>query len=436
MRQIFLIFVYNQRMNTKTIEHYFDRLFPICRSITGNGVRESLKILQEIIPLKIHEIPTGKKVFDWEIPKEWNIRNAYIITPDGKKICDFKKNNLHIVSYSVPIKKKLSFEELNSHLHSIPKMPDAIPYLTSYYQENWGFCITHNEYKKLPKKGIYEVVIDTELKNGNLTYGDLVLKGETEEEILFSTYICHPSMANNELSGPLVAAFLYQKISQIKKRKYSYRFVFAPETIGIIAYLHAFGKLMKQRTQAGFVLTCCGDDGAFTYKMSKHENSLADRVAKHILKYSDVPFSVVPFSVGGSDERQYCSSGFNLPVGSLTRSMYKKYKEYHTSLDNKNFISFEAMEKTIDAYFSFAKALELNDNYKNKISFCEPQLGKRGLYPHSADAQKRYDETIKLLHFLSWADGKLDLIEIAEKQNACVLDFENIVEQCKNAKLI
>lgn len=404
------------------LESYFDRLWPICRSITGNGLRESLKIIQELVPLELTEVPSGTQVFDWIIPKEWNIKDAYILTPDGKKICDFKINNLHVINYSIPVNKELSFEELSKHLRYIEELPDAIPYVTSYYKETWGFCISYNEFKSL-QKGNYKVVIDSSLFPGSLTYGECILKGESNEEVLFSTYLCHPSMANNELSGPLVQAFLYKKIAALPKRKYTYRFLFAPETIGVIAYLNNHGMQLKERLAAGYVLTCCGDEGPFVYKQSKQTDSLADRVARHILKNQNVPFEVIPFSVGGSDERQYCSPGFNLPVGSLTRSMYQRYKEYHTSLDNKNFISFQAMEKTIDTYFEFVKTLELNDIYINTIPYCEPQLGKRGLYPSSVNPMDVRNVIHNRMHLLSYADGQHDLIDIADLRNCRVSDF-------------
>ncbi|MBC7864698.1 MAG: DUF4910 domain-containing protein [Bacteroidia bacterium] len=420
----------------KEIEKYFDRLWPICRSITGNGLRESFAILQEIIPLNLTEVPSGTKVFDWEIPEEWNITDAYIICPDGKKICDFKVNNLHVVNYSVPVNKEITYDELLPHLHYMLQLPDAIPYIASYYKPVWGFCISFNEFTALSKTGTYKVVIDSSLKKGNLTYGDLLLKGETDEEILFSTYLCHPSMANNELSGPLVAAFLYSKIAALKHRKYSYRFIIAPETIGIIAYLSRYGEHLLKNLKAGYVLTCCGDDAPFVYKRSKKSNSLADRVAEHVLKYSGNKYELMNFSVGGSDERQYCSPGFNLPVGSMTRSMYQRYKEYHTSLDNKSFISFAAMKQTTEVYFEFVKALELNDVFKNKIQFCEPQLGKRGLYPSSADPMANRENTHNLMHFLTYADGKSDLIDIAEKVNKPLFRFEEIVDKVMAAGLI
>ena len=418
------------------LEHYFDRLWPICRSISGNGLRESFGILKEVIPLNTYEIPTGTKVFDWTIPKEWNIDDAYIISPDGKKICDFKKNNLHVVNYSIPVDKEVDYDELFKHLHTLNNQPNAIPYITSYYKETWGFCISKKELDKLPKKGKYRVFIKSSLKNGSITYGDLVLPGNSKKEILFSTYLCHPSMANNELSGPLCLAFLYQKIKQLKNRKYTYRFIIAPETIGTIAYLSKYGMDLKNNLLAGYVMTCCGDNAPFIYKRSKNENSLTDRLAHHVLKHQKLKYKSIPFSVGGSDERQYCSPGFNMPVGSLTRSMYQSYKEYHTSLDNKDFISFSSMTETIDLYFSFIKALELNDYYLNTNLFCEPQLSKRGLYPSSVNPEINRKKIHNRMHLLSFSDGKKDLIEIAELNNNSIFDFEEDIKDLIKADLL
>jgi aminopeptidase-like protein len=420
---------------TDSIASYFDRLWPICRSITGDGLRESFKILQEVIPLELTEVATGTKCFDWEVPKEWNIRDAYILDPSGNKIVDFKMNNLHVVNYSVPVNKKIDLAELKKHLHFIEAMPDAIPYITSYYKETWGFCMTYTEYKKL-ESGLYTVYIDSELKVGSLTYGDLVLKGESDQEVLFSSYLCHPSMANNELSGPLCLAFLYRKMAELPKRKYTYRFIIAPETIGIIAYLSKHGMYMKEKTIAGYVLTCCGDSGSLVYKKSKQVNSLADQIAEHVLKHQDLPYEIIPFAVGGSDERQYCSPGFNMPVGSLTRSMYQRYKEYHTSLDNKSFISFEAMEDTINRYFQFVKAIEMNEHYATNIPYCEPQLGKRGLYPSSVNPLDARELIHNRMHFLTYADGDHSLLEIANLKNVSIFAFENDVKSLLEQNII
>lgn len=418
------------------IETYFDRLWPICRSITGNGLRESLNILGELLPLELTEVPTGTPVFDWEIPREWNIRDAYVITPDGKKICDFKVNNLHVLNYSIPVDREVTFEELDRHLHSIPEMPDAIPYLTSYYSEKWGFCISHREREQLPKAGKYTVKIDSTLEPGALTYAQCVLKGQTDREILFSTYVCHPSMANNELSGPLVAAFLYRVLAAMPERKYTYRFVFAPETIGVIAFLAQHGKALKDKLHAGYVITCAGDDGAFTYKRSKDPQSDADRIAEHVLQHSGHPFRVIDFAIGGSDERQYCSPGFRLPVGSLTRTMYQHYKEYHTSLDNKSFISFPAMAETVRIYAEIAKAHEGNRRYEGTVLYGEPCLGKRGLYPNLGGQRVRSAQLSQRLHILSFADGATTLFEMAQRGNYYLPDLAREAEVLRNGGLL
>lgn len=418
------------------LEKYFDRLWPICRSITGNGLRESLGILGEILPLEVIEYPTGTKAFDWEVPREWNIKEAYIETPDGRRVADFSQNNLHVLNYSIPVEKEVSYDELKQHIRTLPDQPDAIPYVTSYYSEKWGFCLSQKEFDTLPTEGNYKVKIDSTLEPGALSVGHCVLKGETSEEVLISTYVCHPSMANNELSGPLAAAFLYQKLAALSRRKYTYRFVFAPETIGVIAYLSQFGETMKANTEAGFVATCCGDEGAFTYKRSKNPASLADRAAEHLLMHSGKEHSIIDFAVGGSDERQYCSPGFNMPVGSLMRTMYQRYDEYHTSLDNKEFISFEALEESIAMYFDLCQILELNDMYFNTIQHGEPQLGKRGLYPDSINPDDARDELHNRLHLLSFADGKTDLIEIANRRGTSALNFAQAIAECSEAGIL
>lgn len=423
-------------MMEQDIEQYFDRLWPICRSITGNGLRTSFRILQEIIPLELEEVPTGTEVFDWKVPREWNINDAYIITPEGEKIAAFKVNNLHVVNYSTPIDREMTWEELEPHLHTLPDQPTAIPYITSYYKEHWGFCLAHEQYEQLSKTGAYKVHIDSSLEAGSLTYGHLYLPGESKEEVMFSSYLCHPSMANNELSGPLVLAFLYQQIKALPNRKYSYRFVLAPETIGVIAFLSKFGDDLLTHLKAGYVLTCCGDDAPFTYKHSKREDTLADKAAMHVLKYRGNDFKSRPFAIGGSDERQYCSPGFNLPVGSLMRTPYKDYKEYHTSLDDKSFISFSALAGTVEMYTNIVKTIELNEQYTGEVQHCEPFLSKRDLYPSIGAWVDKKGFPLKLLHFLSYADGIMDLIDIAEKQGLCALDYAEVIDVARNAGLI
>lgn len=420
----------------QTFEKYFDRLWPICRSITGDGLRKSLHIIKELIPIKVHEVPTGTEIYDWTVPKEWNIRDAYIVTPNGKKIAEFSKNNLHVVNYSTPIDAVISFEDLEKKLHILPKLPEAVPYVTTYYKEDWGFCLAHKELKKLPRQGKYKVFIDSSLTNGSLSYGDFVLKGDTDKEILFSTYLCHPSLAHNELSGPLVLAGLFKKLSTCKQRRYTYRFLFAPETIGTLSYLKEHGTYLKSNLMAGYVVTCVGASGPFTYKRSKRGMTEADRVAEHILKYSKTDHQIIDFSIGGSDERQFCSPGFNLPVGSLMTIPYKEYPEYHTSLDNKKFISFSQIQKSIDMYFDIALGHEMNQRYKGTILYGEPRLGKRGLYPSSITGIYEKDDLFDLLHFLCFADGNTDLLSIAERKNKSLLEFKSIVSTCKEKGLI
>jgi len=313
------------------------KLFPICRSITGDGVRKTLEIIKEYIPIKLYEVPTGTKVFDWVIPKEWNIKGACLMDTANKKIIDFEKNNLHVVGYSTPVNRMVSLSTLQDHLYSLPDQPDAIPYVTSYYKERWGFCITHNDRKKL-KEGEYKVFIDSELKEGSLTYGELIIPGESKKEIFISTYICHPSMANNELSGPAVATYLVKWILS-KKRKYTYRVIFIPETIGSITYLSRNLEIMKKRMIAGFNVTCVGDERTYSYLPTRAGDAYVDKVALNILNYKSPGFIKWPYLDRGSDERQYNSPGVDLPVASIMRSKYGSYPEYHTSLDNLEFVT-------------------------------------------------------------------------------------------------
>lgn len=412
------------------IENYFDRLFPICRSLTGDGNRETLTILSEIIDLEVTEVPCGTQCFDWNVPPEWNIREAWIKDSKGNFVVDFSKNNLHLLGYSEPFQGNLSFEDLKSHLYTLPEQPDLIPYLTSYYKRRWGFCLTHNQFLKLDINETYKVFIDSTLDdNGSMTIGEAILKGESDKEILFSTYICHPSLASNELSGPLVSAFIYNHLKKQKHLKYTYRFLFVPETIGSIYSLSVNGDNWKKNLIAGFVLTCIGDDGEFTYKRSRIGNSLPDRVVETILSQTENKFKIVDFSPRGSDERQYCSPGFNLPVGSLMRTMYGTYSEYHTSADNKNFISFDAMEKSVIKYLDVIELIEKNEKYINKMPYCEPQLGKRGLYPTLGSQKVADDFVIAMMWILNLSDGKHDLITISEKSNIAVKDLYAVVDK-------
>jgi aminopeptidase-like protein len=384
------------------------------RSLTGEGVRQTHDILSELLPLKRIEIPSGTQVFDWIIPKEWVVREAYIIGPDGRPVLDVKNHTLHLLNYSIPFRGTLSRQELDKHLYSLPNMPKAIPYVTSYYEPRWGFCLAEEERRQLPE-GNYEVVVDTDLIDGSLTISEVILPGDEAQEVLLSTYTCHPSMANNELSGPLVSAFLYQQLASLSSRRLTYRFVFLPETIGSIAYLSLCGEHLQRHLSAGYVVTCCGDPGAYTYKRSRQGNSDADRAVEYVLKKQENPFHVVDFFPTGSDERQYCSPGFNLPVGSLMRTMYGKYPEYHTSLDNRDFISFDALSETIDLYFRACQTLEMNRTYCNQFPFCEPQLGKRGLYKTLGAAPNVELEISAISWILNMSDGSHDLLSIAER---------------------
>ncbi|MGL4608524.1 MAG: DUF4910 domain-containing protein [Trueperaceae bacterium] len=426
------------------LEHYFDRLWPILRSITGDGVRQTHAILGELVELERHEIPTGTHVFDWTVPKEWRVNEAYILDPNGKKFLDVKDNTLHLVNYSVPFKGTLSKQDLENHLYSLPDKPEAIPYITSYYAPRWGFCLSQRERDALPE-GDYNIVVDTELFDGSLTLSEAVLPGESIEEILISTYTCHPSLANNELSGPLVAAFLYRELKMLEKRHFTYRFVFLPETIGALAYLHLRGEHLKKHVVAGYVMTCIGDAGGFTYKRSRQSSlnlnslssplALVDHATEHVLKHSGQPHKVIDFSPLGSDERQYSSPGFNLPMGSLMRSMYGTYPEYHTSLDKKNFISFEAMVESVEMYVKVVKTLEVNRTYINLFPNGEPQLGKHGLYD-TLGRNTIPELSSAMFWLLNYADGNHDLLWIAERSGCSVELLDRAAKACLEAGLI
>lgn len=393
------------------IYHLAERLFPICRSITGNGVRETLEILkEEMRGLQVFEVPTGTRCFDWTVPKEWTIRDAWIIGPDGEKVVDFKRSNLHVVGYSCPLDTDMTLEELQPHLYSLPDQPDAVPYVTSYYKERWGFCLSENTRKCL-KPGRYHVKIDSDLKNGSLTYGELILPGESQKEVFLSTYVCHPSLANNELSGPCVTTFLAKWLHSLQRRKYTYRIVFIPETIGSIVYLSRHHETLKQRVIAGFNVTCIGDDRSYSYLPSRRGNTLADQVAQHVLNVIAPRFKRYSYLDRGSDERQYCSPGIDLPVASIMRSRYDSYPEYHTSLDNLTLISPEGL---FGGYVALVKSIEcLEKNCRPKsLVLCEPQLGKRGLYPDIS--MKGSGNTLQnMMNLIAYCDGEKSLLEIA-----------------------
>lgn len=392
--------------------HQFAReLFPICRSITGDGLRQTLAAIGKRIPLQISEVPTGTQVLDWTIPKEWNIRDAYIKGPDGQRVVDFRKCNLHVLNCSAPIQAKMPLSELKPHLFTIPEKPDWIPYRTSYYKENWGFCLSHNQLLAL-KDGEYEVCIDSSLKDGQLTYAECFLPGKSTDEVLISCHACHPSLANDNLSGLSVATFLARQLSG-RELRYSYRFLFIPGTIGAIAWL-AKNREAASRIRHGLVLTCIGDKGAFHYKKSRLDTAEIDRAVAHVLQHEAASASILPFSPYGYDERQYCSPGFDLPVGCLMRSVWGTFPEYHTSADDLDFLDRDSLGESLQICASILDLLENNRRYRNLAPHGEPQLGRRGLYPSTGGLSPE-----QKLHAILWtlnlSDGRHSLLEIAER---------------------
>ncbi len=419
----------------KSMYNLAKELFPINRSLSGEGVRQTLAILQRENPdLTIHSIQSGVQVFDWEVPKEWNCFEAYIITPEGKKICNYATNNLHLVQYSIPFEGEMELKDLQKHLYSLPELPDAIPYVTSYYKERWGFCISHKEREKL-KEGRYKVIIKSELKKGVLNYADIVIPGESKEEIFFSTYICHPSMANNELSGPVLATYLAKYIKNLPKRRYTYRFAFAPETIGALIYMSRHLKHLKERVKAGFILTCVGDERDYSYLASRYGDTLADKVAKNILEHEVSSYSYYSYLDRGSDERQYCAPGADLPICSVMRTKYGQYPEYHTSLDDLELVTPSGLQGSYDIYTKMIDVLEHNFYYKT-TTIGEPQLGKRGLYPTMTTNHTDYSEAFLYRNILAYADESNDLINIADLLGVSAHKLVPIVEKFLAHKLI
>jgi aminopeptidase-like protein len=389
-----------------------EELFPICRSITGNGVRQTLEILRRFIPLEAHEVPSGIGVLDWTVPPEWNLRDAYILDPDGRRVVDFAANNLHIVQYSRPIDAMIPLGELRPHLHTLPDQPDWIPYRTSYYTENWGFCLTHRQLSSLAD-GPYRVVIDSDLGPGHLSYGELLIPGETDDTVLFSCHICHPSLANDNLSGIAVATMLACHL-QTLRRRHSYRFLFIPGTIGSLTWL-ARNEDKVGRIVHGLVLSCLGDGGGMTYKQSRRGNAAIDRIVAHVLRNDEVPHRITPFVPYGYDERQYCSPGFDLPVGCLMRTPNGEYPEYHSSADNLSLLRPESLAHSLAVLRRIVAVIEGDAVCRSRNPKGEPQLGQRGLYETMGGQRAASYDQMALLWVLNLADGHHSLLDMAER---------------------
>lgn len=423
------------------MEDLFDQLYPICRSITGEGLRQSLEILSNYIPFEVLGFKTGEKVLNWKIPQEWIIRDAWIKDKDGTKILDFKDSNLHVINYTTPINEEMTLEELTPYIHTKPSLPDAIPYVTSYYKKRWGFCMAYSKFDELDE-GKYHVFIDSEFIDGELNLGHTLLKGESEKEILISAYLCHPSMANNELSGPIALVFLYNRILNWNQRNFTYRFVINPETIGSIAYLSRYGEHLDKNMHAGIILTCLGGDMNLSYKKSRREDSPIDKMAAHLFDTKVINGSTREFTpANGSDERQYCSPGFNLPVSQFAKLVYGRYKEYHTSLDNKELMGIENVIKSVDEIELVLKANEYNGYYINLYPYGEIKLDQYDLYPDmNGTATSRYSnsnnmdgrqELNYILMILNYSDGEHTLLDIAKKCNCSILDLVDIIDKLK-----
>lgn len=401
------------------------RLYPVCRSITGNGVRETLSVLNEFIPLTIVEVASGTKVLDWEIPDEWNINDAWIKNEEGEKIVDFKKLNLHVLNYSTPVNMEIDLSELKKHLFTIPESPDWVPYRTSYYNRNWGFCLSHNQYEKLPE-GKYFVNVDSEIKPGALTYGEYLVAGKTDKEVLFSCHICHPSLCNDNLSGIVLAT----KMAEFLKTQdlyYSYRFLFIPGTIGSITWLSRNEETLE-RIRHGLVLTLLGDSSAFHYKKSRRGNAEIDKIMEYLLEKEEGT-KLLDFSPYGYDERQFCSPGFNLPVGRLSRKPHGEFPEYHTSADDINFIAPENLIHSFEFLLKVIKLIENNKKWLNLKPKGEPQLGKRGLYKPVGGQSQQKDYQMALLWVLNLSDGNHSMLDIAKKSG---IDFDTLLLAAEN----
>jgi aminopeptidase-like protein len=420
--------------NNSKMYQWVKDLFPINRSLTGKGVRETLDYLSGLTPnMNIYSVKSGTKAFDWHIPDEWRIDDAYIEDSKGNRIIDFKNNNLHVVGYSIAIDDWLELDELENYLHSLPEQPDAIPYVTSYYSRTWGFCLKHSQRERL-KSGRYHVVIKSEIFTGEMNYAEVIIPGRESKEVLLSTYICHPSMANNELSGPIVTTALAQWLTEQKDLKYTYRILFLPETIGSIYYLSQHYKNLQKKVIAGYVITCVGDERCFSFVPSRNGSTLSDRVAQHVLNHISPDYKKYTFLDRGSDERQYCSPGIDLPIASIMRSKYHEYPEYHTSLDNLDFVTQAGLEGSLDLYQKVIECIENNHIIQSTI-LCEPQLGKRGLYPKFTTKDSMYDIE-DMMNLIAYADGSNSLLDIADLIGTPLWKLKSLLNNLVQEKLV
>jgi aminopeptidase-like protein len=411
-----------------------ESLYPICRSITGDGVRESLGLLQNVVPLTVHEVPTGTQVFDWTVPKEWNVRDAYIKNAAGERIVDFRQHNLHVVNYSIPVHRTIPLAELKPHLTALPDHPDWIPYRTSYYRETWGFCLTQRQLDAMID-GEYEVCIDSTLEAGHLSYGEYLVAGETDREVLFSCHSCHPSLCNDNLSGMAVAAELARALSEAAPLRYSYRFLWIPGTIGAITWL-ALNEPRLPAIEHGLVLSCVGDAGPFTYKRSRRGDAEIDRAVEHVLRMSGREFQLRDFIPYGYDERQYCSPGINLPVGCFMRTPNGEYAEYHSSADNLSIVTADALADSARQLMNVVQVLEENDRWINQSPKCEPQLGRRGLYRSVGGLKDARANELAMLWVLNYSDGQHDLLEIARRSGLPFVDISAAARVLRQARLL
>ena len=408
-------------------------LYPLCRSITGEGVRQSLRLLQGLAPIALHEVPSGTAVLDWVVPKEWTLRSARLLGPDGQVVADAARLNLEVLNYSAPFRGTVSLEELEPHLHSLPEAPALVPYRTSYYREEWGFCLPHAVRSAL-RPGRYGVEIDTTLAEGSLTYGEAVVPGATDEEVLISTHVCHPSLANDNCAGMAMVAVLARIVGALRPRR-THRFLFVPGTIGAITWL-ARNRERTARVAGGLVAACVGDAGRLTYKRSRRGTADVDRAALHVLRHAGVDHEVRDFTPYGYDERQYCSPGFDLPVGSLTRTPYGEYPEYHTSGDTPALVRPESMVDTLRRYLEVLEVLEGNGTWVNTAPFGEPQLGRRGLYGSVGGKSHARAEQMAMLWVLNLSDGRHSLLDVAERSGLRFTEVRRAARALEGAGLL